>query len=391
MTLIYASQNAVGAASGILFTSALNTNTNTWKTAPVTLMGADSEYVTQVYGELGSIGSPELLYHSGIVFLQAAANGLPGLFVSELGGNSSKQLDPRPSNTVGIAPVGFTIFNGKVYFNGTDSSGTHWLYEISSKGEAIEAGASLALTVTPFNAAAAPANPTFMRNYNGSLFMNALGANNQNDLFPFNGTFQPAVEGDNQNQGGLNPTGMAAGGNHLFFNGVDASNLNALYAYNGSGTAKEACIKNHGSTKAIDPIDIKGTTIAGDSVAFFSGVKDSAGNRTIFKTIASPGGGFSTKASENDVKGPGHSVHNLDPYDLTLIGTDLYFTGNLDDTGNNRGLFLCKTGQNTYSQVAGSSHYNFNYDNIYNPTWGDLNNHADRVGRCPILWRHGNR
>jgi hypothetical protein len=384
MTLIFASQDISGSTAGTVFTSTLNNVTNTWSTAPVVLNGADADYVSQVYGGLGGMGSPELLPYNGFVFLQAAVGGLPNFFVYQLGSNppASQLIDPRPSNDVALAPVGFTVFDNDVYFNGTDDSGTHWLYKIAPKnGGSIKTGASLAsLVTTAFNGSGAPLNPTFMVKYGTALFMNAVGSNNQSDLISFNGTFQPAIEGENQNaqgsgQGsGFNPRGLAVGGSDLFFNGVDTNNNKALYVYNGTGNAQEAAIKHTGSSQSYDPFGIKGTVDpSGESVAFFSGVKDSAGNRTIFKTTVKAGGGFSTQPSENDSKGRAHNVHNLDPYNLTLIGTDLYFTGNDDNTGNNRGLFVLNTVLNTYREIISSSDYNFLYDNIYNSGWGDLN------------------
>lgn len=123
MSLIYESlADFAGSTSGILYVTTYNTTTHIWHTKQVSLTGAgaganagaDPVYVTQIYGQLGGSGSPELLAYEGFVFLQAHSGGTTikarfDLFIYDASSDNSVQLDvvpfaQEPSNTPGLTP-----------------------------------------------------------------------------------------------------------------------------------------------------------------------------------------------------------------------------------------------------------------------------------------------
>lgn len=376
MTLIYESQDAVGSAAGTMFVT--TKNGTTWTTNPAPLMGAGSDYVADVYGKLGSNGSPDLLAYNGFVFLQAYA-GQPTLFVYKVSTQGSKPFGAEPGST-GLTPVGVALYKHNVYFNGMDVNGAQQLYEIASKTGSIGSSTRLSdFGIQPINPPGAPGNPAYMVEYNGSLYMNAVDANNLNRLFAYNGTFQGPFAGEDENErppqgenaGGFNPTGLAVGGGgkYLFMNGVDSHKDKCVYVWGPSSAAPKK-----GAAK--DPIDILvlpslvSINNQNKAVAYFSGVADSAGNRILYRTIANPDGTSSTEPVKHVEEG---RVHNLDPYNLTLIDKNLFFTGNKDNSGNKRALFVLDTNENTYKEVGAALDYNCLYDNAYNPGWRDQN------------------
>jgi len=365
-----------GPGSGELFIF----DTSTDSLLPVvSLNGASPNYVGQVNSELGSNLSPELLTYDGFVFLQGVDNGFgpkvngvgqetqDGLFVYDIATKQSVELGKQSEGSNGLTPTDFTVYNDNVYFNGDGN-----LYEITAGKDIATSSLLSQMTVKEI---ATAVDPSSMVQYEGSLFMNSGG-----NFVSYNSTTNTILT----RAGGVNPTDMIVAGNDLFFNGVDPNGLgNELFVFNPAASLTKVipdpAPSNANATDALgnrglDPLDIVGLPVnsVGDSTAYYSGVKDAFGDRNIYTTTVGPHGGVSTtEAFPERTLGTNPAANNLDPYDLTLIGNDLFFTG--DDKAGGRGLFVLDTTNNSYREIVSSSQYNLDYDNTYNPTWGDLN------------------
>jgi hypothetical protein len=314
---------------------------------------------------------------TGDVYLRAQANGQESLFVYDPKSNSSWEVQ----GTVGTDPDDLIEYNSVVYFNAVNIHGLAVQPTDYQLFQTVE-------TTTGANAVTSsgyvPYNPSSMVVYKDALYMNAQDSNGNYDLYDYN-TVQFTTAGPVFKEIGptnFNPTDMTVAGSDLFMNGYNGS-ANNLYLYNPSMSQPELIDSessnstdaegNHGR----DPIDIVASPVppAGDSVIFFSGVKDIAGDRNIYETKVSAGGVATTQAAEGG--GVGGHPSNLDPYDLTAAGNYIYFTGNDVNSSNGRGLYMLNAATNDYEEVLKSSEWNLdngtNGDNGYNTTWGNLN------------------
>jgi len=305
-------------------------------------------------------GGPVLLSFDGSVFLRGEdKNGTLGLFVYTPGsnGNTATEIEGVVgtgvnANSNGLDPTDFVAYNGQVYFNGENTNGTPY-----DPGLWVTSGT----TAGTHEIAGTPADPSSMAVYDNLLYMNAAGGDGKSDLISYNGSGFSEIHGS----AGLNPTDItvAAYGNHygyydplpilhesapteLFMNGADGSKQE-LYVYNGSGSPTEINASDTGSA-GLNPQDIVAMSSGWpvgyfsepfqDNAAYFSGV-DSSNKRGLWVSQG-------TAATTTEIAG----TSGLDPYDLTALNGDLYFTGK---DGNARGLFVYNPENNKVTELVG--------------------------------------
>jgi hypothetical protein len=337
-------------------------------------------------------GGPELLSADGSVFLRGEdKNGTLALFVytppsSGTASGTAKEIvgvvgTGGNANFNGLDPTDFVAYNGNVYFNGENSSGTPydpglWITDGTTAGTHEIAG-------TPFD-------PDNMAVYNGELYMNGKGADGTQDLFAYNpntNTGRPFIEITPN----LNPTDLtdAAAGTYVFDPLTGKDTLNSNPSHDLFMNANNALYVSKGSTpteisaaQGTNPEDIvavstpaqpsffsqnRGDLVQYDGVVF-SGV-DSKGERGLW---------FSDGTSGGTREIPGTS--GLDPYDITFASNkiEVFFTGNDGGAGGaGRGLFVYLPNFNVVEEVLNSSQFNFGsqYNNGNNSgvNFGDFN------------------
>jgi ELWxxDGT repeat protein len=374
---------------------------------PISLNGAAANYIPQVGDELGFIGGavgPEMITLDGSVFLQAYDQSSQyGLFVytPASGGNPAQSVElgkQSAPNSFGIDPTDFVVYDNHVYFNGKDQSNDSTLYVIDGLNTGSTPANASNATLRPI----AQLDPSSMVAYDGDLYMND-GADN---LIAYNDASSTPFTSIAQ---GLNPSDMTVGTvgtiigaawlttlpTDLFMNAPDGQG-NGLWVYNSSNPNSLAEIAagpnritdaqgNHG----IDPVDI----VAMDSsysltvnkfesyhvdvdAVYFSGV-DSSGQRGLWISQG-------TSASTTEIKG----TSGLDPYDLTALNGDLYFTGN---DGTRRGLFVYIPETGKVTEVAGPHSTNAATNGLdltdgYQSSWGNLNQNTITVSNGDLYF-----
>jgi hypothetical protein len=371
--------------------------------APVSLSGAYSGGLlppteAPLGGQNENIEGPDLLSSGGEVYVAGQSqgagddNGALGLFVYNPTTRTSQDVlnfAGSGMNSVPLNPNDFVAYNGAVYFDGDVFSPTLWVATKTASGT-YEANA----------VDGAPGSPSSMATYDSQLFMDAIGADFKSDLFAYTAPASNTASGGafQEIDAGLNPTDITAAkvgthgipdatfhdvsGQDLFMGG-GAANHQSLYVYTESSSPEKVAATGSAAS-GLNPEDIvamsseyyvHGLEIEGqylevlkrNDAAYFSGA-GSHGQRGLWESQG-------TTATE--VAG----TLGLDPYDLTALNGQLYFTGK--DSAGGRGLFAFTPdgagGQVT--EILGNSHpvHNVGYDltagynNNGGAQFGDLN------------------
>jgi hypothetical protein len=337
-------------------------------------------------GQEGNILGPNMLSFDGVVYIagQTAGagddNGALGLFVYDPAnatqGHSVLSIVGSGANSVPLNPADFVAYNNEVYFDGDDSL---WVTNGAASGT--------------HSIAQSPGTPQAMAVYDGKLFMNGVGANGEDDLIAYNAaaannaTHDPFVE----IAAGVDATDIvaAAVGTVGVYPGLESlapgsptdlfvGGARNLYVYNGT-SLDEVAATGSGSA-GLDPLDIVGMSSdyfvrnpfsfrgqytyseERDDAAYFSGVDNSQTHaRGLWVTQGT---------SATEVAG----TSGLDPYDLTALNGDLYFTGN---DGSGRGLweYTPNAVGGQVTEILSSKQYDLtaSYNNQGDADFGNLN------------------
>jgi ELWxxDGT repeat protein len=310
--------------------------------------------------ELG-IGGPILLAYNGVIYINGLdAAGYNSLFVYNLSTNAVSELNPTEAWSSGVIPQDFSPYNGEVYFNGVNSNGDQTLW--MSDGSATNVSGAHQVD-------GSPTAPDALTVYGNQLFFNGTDASNFTDLFAYNGTSFTAIAGSQ----GLNPNDLAVGtvgtSQVLFMSGTDAHSNRGLFTYNNS-TLTEVYVGN--ASGGVQPEDVVG----GSNGVFFSGIDGADGNRGLWVSDGTTAGTKEVASSSFGATSAGVSPSGLDPYNLTVLNGELYFTGNDNYLGGSpstgRGLFVYDPATNSTQELIQSSQLNLSGNPGPPSVWGDL-------------------
>jgi len=236
-------------------------------------------------------------------------NGAAG-GTTEIGGIGNSGISG--ASTFGLDPSNLAVFNGEVLFAGTDASGYSGLWV--SNGTAA-----------------------------GTTEIGGIGNTGISSVF---------LSGNGQL--GLSPNDFTVFNGEVLFAGKNTAGIPALWVTNGtaSGTTEIGGLYNTGvsgaDTAGLVPSDL---TVFGNEV-LFSGA-DSTGGVGLWVTNGTAGGTTEIGGSHNSgVSGVANSLQGLAPESLTVLGSEVLFTG--EDVIGDRGLWVTNGTAAGTAEVGGT-------------------------------------
>jgi hypothetical protein len=278
----------------------------------------------------------------------------------------------NPAGTV-LDPQGFTLYNGRVYFNGTFGGA-------SSEGGVLLISVQELFTTDHLQMIPGPGgvgaglNPTSLTvAFNTLFFAGNDPVSGNNVLFAYDGSATPATApGIDVNSAPFSPAYLTFFSNSatLFMNGQDSAGNQWLWRYDGANppvnidpTSSGLQPYNLVSYPVTYPFECQGVELQiGQQILFFSGVRDdgkrglwmSLGTKETTQEIPTP-----TPSSPDNSTDGSTSVY---PFNLTVLAPYLCFTAYdtyINGFPSGRGLFAYDALTNRLSEPYHSSTVNF--------------------------------
>ena len=216
----------------------------------------------------------------------------------------------------GLCPGDLTVYNGQLLFSGNDSNGQTGLWE--SNGTASGTHELTGIAGAPTTGKGLGLEPSYLTVFDGHVFFNGTDSSGQVGLWETDGTVAgthelTGIAGAQTTGSGLYPSDLTVLNGHLLFGGADSSGQVGLWETDGTvaGTHELTGIAG-AQTKGsgLSPTDL--TVLNGQ--VLFSGV-DSAGHTGLWTTDG-------TAAGTHELTNVGGaSTTGLAPFDLTSVAT----------------------------------------------------------------------
>ena len=226
----------------------------------------------------------------------------------------------------------FTVYNGKVLFNGYDTANKHGLWTTNGT----KAGTG---EITVNGADSTGVNPSNITVFNGKALFNGTDAGNNQGLWTTDGTTAGTSElnlppsANARTTGGLDPTDMTAFGNEVLFNGVDntGTGLSGLWVTDGTAAGTHEIPVAGADPSGLNPTDL---TVFGNEV-LFNGL-DQDGHQQLWVTDGTAGGTHELTGING--ANPLANPSGIAPSDLTVFNGKVLFNG--IDTTNHHQLWV---------------------------------------------------
>jgi ELWxxDGT repeat protein len=232
---------------------------------------------------------------------------------------------PKGLLQAGLSPSDLTVYNGYVFFAGSDTSGAVGLWVTDGTASGTKELTGIVGAATIGQGIGPPGlDPFDLTVFNGQIIFSGDDAHGQTGLWETNGTASGTKEltgiaGAATTGVGLEPSFLTVFNGHVLFNGLDSSSQFGLWETDGtaSGTKELTGIAGAAGT-GLAPFDL---TVLNGQVLF--GGRDSSGQLGLWETDGTVAGTHElTGIAGALTKGSG-----LDPYDLTVYNGEALFTG----------------------------------------------------------------
>jgi ELWxxDGT repeat protein len=267
------------------------------------------------------------------LFGGAGANGLYGLWETNgtaAGTDELADIAGAATTGVGLDPSDLTVYNGEALFAGYNASGDPELWVTDGTPAGTHELAVAGSSTTSQGLLQAGLNPSDLTVYNGYVFFSGTDASGRIELWETNGTAAgtnelsvagAATVGQDLGPAGLFPSDLTVFNDQILFSGNDARSQTELWETDGTAAGTHELTDIAGATTTgvgLDPSDL--TVYNGE--VLFSGI-DSSGLYGLWETDGTAvGTNELTGIAGEATTGPG-----LLPQDLTNFNGEILFAG----------------------------------------------------------------
>ena len=244
-----------------------------------------------------------------------------GLYVSDGTAAGTRELIIAGSSSSGLEASNLTAFDGKLYFEGTDSDNHQGLWVT----DGTDAGTT---ELAVAGAASQGLNPSSMAAFAGNLFFRANDIDGHSNLWISDGTGQNTNELpiSGQSVNGLTPSSLTSVGNKLYFRGLAVDGHAGLWVSNGTAGGTSELTPTGVSATGLNPTNL----LSFNGMLYFSG-RDASDHYGLWISDGTNAGTFELAITDANASG-------LDPVSLAVFQGHLYFTG--DGPANALDLFI---------------------------------------------------